>query len=132
MKSIVTNAAGITILRLIDNTLKTGGGPISIGATVLQAPRGPVGRVVPVTASNWKSIFGTPYPKTISDRTQMEGLRHLNDAAKECAYVNVIRVLASDAEFPSLEVLKIRTSAHGPGFPNMLLGMSSRFQDLQS
>jgi len=108
MKSIVTNAAGITILRLIDNTLKTGGGPISIGATVIQAPKGPVGRVVQVTASNWKSVFGAPYPKTISDRTQMEGLRHLNDAAKECAYVNVVRVLKEDAEFPSLEVLKIQ------------------------
>ncbi len=105
MKSIVTNAAAISILRLIDNTLKTGGGPISIGATVIQAPRGPVGKISQVNAATWENIFGKPYPKTISDRTQMEGLRHLNDAARECAYVNVVRVLAEDAKFPSIEIL---------------------------
>jgi len=105
MKSIVTNAAAITILRLIDNTLKTGGGPISIGATVVQAPRGPVGKISQVNGTTWENVFGKPYPKYIADRTQMEGLRHLNDAAKQCAYVNVVRVLAQDAKFPSIEIL---------------------------
>ena len=108
MKSIVTNAAGITILRLIDNTLKTGGGPISIGATVIQAPKGPVGSISKVTAANWQDVFGKPYPKTIPDRTQMEGLRHLADAAKECASVNVVRVVKADAQFPSLEILETK------------------------
>lgn len=107
MKSIVTNAAGVTILRLIDNTLKTGGGPISIGATVVRSPKGPVGKVIKVTHANWEEWLGTPYPKTINDRTQMEGLRHVADAAKECAYVNVVRVVASDARFPSISIRQI-------------------------
>ena len=107
MKNIVTNAAGISILRLIDNTLKTGGGPISIGATVVQAPKGRVGSVMSVTYANWEDLLGVPYPKTISDRTQMEGLRHLADAVKECAYVNVVRVLHSDALFPSISFRQI-------------------------
>lgn len=105
MKSIVTNAAGITVLRLIDNTLKTGGGPVSIGATVIQAQKGPVGKVCQVNYQTWETVFGKPYSKTIADRTQMEGLRHLNDAAKECIYVNAVRVVSADAQFPSLEML---------------------------
>ncbi|WP_028325815.1 hypothetical protein [Desulfatirhabdium butyrativorans] len=107
MKNIVTNAAGITVLRLIDNTLKTGGGPISIGATVVQSPKGAPGKVLKVTHVNWEDILGVPYTKIIPDRTQMEGLRHLADAVKECNYVNVVRVLASDARFPTLAMKQI-------------------------
>lgn len=107
MRQIVTNAAGITVLRLIDNTLKTGGGPVSIGATVVRAPKGPVGKVVQVNYANWEDIFGKPYPKKTSDRTQMEGLRHLNDAAKECIFVNVVRVIGQNATFPIMNILHI-------------------------
>jgi len=108
MKSIVTNAPAITVLPLIDNTLKTGGGPISIGATAVQSPKGEVGKIIQVNAATWQSKLGTPYPKSVTDRTQMEGLRHLNDAVKECSYVNVVRVVHSDAAFPSLEVIQIQ------------------------
>lgn len=116
MKSIVTNAAAISVLRLIDNTFKTGGGPVSIGATVIRAPKGPVGKVTQVTYESWERIFGKPYPKkstetqTANDaRTQMEGLRHLNDAAKNCIYVNVVRVVDDTARFPVISLLGTTT-----------------------
>jgi hypothetical protein len=96
-KHVITNAAGISVLELIDNTYKTGGGPVSVGATVVVAPKGPVGRVTQVTASNWQSFFGTPLTKK---STGMEGLRHLYDAVQDCNYVNVVRVVADDATFP--------------------------------
>jgi hypothetical protein len=101
MKSVITNAAEITVLRLIDNTYKTGGGPVSVGATVLVASKGPVGKVTQVRDDNWEDIFGTPLSRRSSF---MEGLRHLADAVKECNYVNVVRVVKSDARFPSLMV----------------------------
>ena len=101
MKNVITNAADITVLRLIDNTQKTGGGPASVGATVVMASKGPVGKVVQVTDSNWQQIFGKPLNKKASG---MEGLRHLAEAVKECNYVNVVRVVAADARFPSLSI----------------------------
>lgn len=101
MKSIITNAAEITVLRLIDNTYKTGGGPVSVGATVLVAGKGPVGKVTQVRADNWESIFGKPLSKRSSF---MEGLRHLSDAVQNCNYVNVVRAVHTDARFPSLLV----------------------------
>ncbi len=101
MKNVITNAADITVLRLIDNTLKTGGGPASVGATVVVASKGPVGKVVQVTDANWQKIFGKPLNKKA---TGMEGLRHLADAVKECNYVNVVRVVGADAKFPSLSI----------------------------
>lgn len=101
MKNIITNAAEITVLRLIDNTFKTGGGPISIGATCLVAGKGPVMKVTQVTGANWQSIFGKPLSKKSE---YMEGLRHLADAVKDCTYVNVVRVVPDDAKFPSLSL----------------------------
>jgi len=101
MKSIITNAAEITVLRLIDNTYKTGGGPISVGASVVVAGKGPVGVVTQVRDDNWQDIFGKPLSKRSSF---MEGLRHLSDAVKSCNYVNVVRVVHDDARFPSLLV----------------------------
>jgi|GEM_PF-1097276 len=101
MKSVITNAAEITVLRLIDNTFKTGGGPVSVGATCVVASKGPVGVVTQVLASTWESIFGKPLSKRA---TFMEGLRHLFDAVQNCNYVNVVRVVHSDARFPSMLV----------------------------
>lgn len=101
MKNIITNAADITVLRLIDNTFKTGGGPISIGATCLVASKGTPFKVIQVTDANWQSIFGKPLSKKSEG---MEGLRHLADAVKECSYVNVVRVTPVDAKFPSLSL----------------------------
>ena len=105
MKNIITNAADITVLGLIDQTYKTGGGPTAIGGTVIQSPKGPVGEITQVT-DDWQDIFGTPYPAKVG--AKMEGLRHLNDAAAECAYVNVVRVVASDAQFPSIAVKQVQ------------------------
>ena len=101
MKNIITNAADITVLRIIDNTLKTGGGPVSVGATAIRMPKGKVGLPFQVTADNWESLCGKPYPCNQKD---MEGLRHLADAVKQCNYVNVVRVLPSAARFPALDV----------------------------
>jgi len=101
MKSIITNAAGIAVLQLKDNTYKTGGGPVSVGATAIAAGKGPVGVVTQVTANTWEEIFGKPLPKR---STNMEGLRHLAEAAEDCNYVNVVRVVHEDAKFPSLLV----------------------------
>lgn len=106
MKTEITNAAEISVLPLIDNTYKTGGGPFSVGATVVRSPRGPVGEIVECTARNWERIFGTPYPKSVGG-AQMEGLRHLADAAKECSVVYVARVVAEDAKYPHLSVIDI-------------------------
>lgn len=101
MKNIITNAAEITVLRLIDNTFKTGGGPISIGATCLVASKGQPFTVIQATAANWQNIFGKP----LSQKSEgMEGLRHLNDAVNDCSYVNVVRVVPRDAKFPSLSL----------------------------
>ncbi len=101
MKSIITNAAEITVLRLIDNTYKTGGGPVSVGATVVVAGKGPVGKVTQARDDNWEDIFGKPLPKRSNF---MEGLRHLFDATQDCNYVNVVRVVHDNARFPSLLV----------------------------
>lgn len=101
MKNIITNAAEITVLKLIDNIYKTGGGPVSVGATVIVSSKGPVGVATKVYEGTWEGIFGSPLPKKSSF---MEGLRHLADAAKECSSVNVVRVVKSDAKFPSLLV----------------------------
>lgn len=98
-KHVITNAAEITVLEVIDATYKTGGGPVSVGATVVIANKGPVGVVTQVTDSNWKDIFGLPFSKKIDG---MEGLRHLADAVKECNYVNVVRAIGADAKYPSI------------------------------
>ena len=103
IKNTITNAADITILRLIDNTYKTGGGPVSIAACVLQAPKGPPFRPVFVTDRTWKGIYGKPWHPREGGKA--EGLRHLSEAARDCQGVQVVRVVAEDARFPSLAFL---------------------------
>lgn len=101
-KHVITNAAEISILEVIDNTFKTGGGPVSVGGCVIAAAsKGPVGVVTQVTDDNWRDIFGLPLSKKAEG---MEGLRHLADAVKECNYVNVVRCVAADAMYPALLV----------------------------
>ena len=120
MKNIITNAAEITVLRLIDNTFKTGGGPVSIGATCLMAGKGPVMKVTQVNVSNWQNIFGKPLPKKPADVLALpEGLRHLADAVNDCSYVNVVRVVPIAAKFPSSSIATaaglVTTAAHDYG-----------------
>ncbi len=101
MKSIVTNAAEITVLGVRDErTYKTGGGPVSIGLTVVESSKGPVGEVIQCTHENWMDKLGKPFHRNIG--TRAEGLRHLEEALREATYCNVVRVLAQDARFPSL------------------------------
>jgi len=105
MKDTITNAAENVILPLIDNTYTTSGGPYSVGATVVRANKGRVGEVIKVTNATRESLLGKPLPKTVGQH--MEGLRHLADACVECSYVNVVRVVADDAMFPSISVKQI-------------------------
>ena len=104
MKHVITNAAEITILEPIDNTYKTGGGPVSVGATVAVASKGLPFVITQVLGDStqgayWGNAFGKPLTKKSYG---MEGLRHVHDAATQCNYVNVVRVVAADAKFPSL------------------------------
>jgi len=101
-KHVITNAAEITTLEVIDHTWKTGGGPVSVGGTVIIASKGPVGVITQVTAADWEDVFGMPLPKK---QKGMEGLRHLADAVKDCNYVNVVRCVSADAKFPVISYL---------------------------
>ncbi len=105
MKTEITNTAEISILPLIDNTYKTGGGPFSVGATVVRAPRGPVGKILAITDRNRERIFGKPWPNGVGQH--MEGLRHLADACKECSVIYAARVVAEDAKFPHMAMIDI-------------------------
>ncbi len=113
MKNVITNAAEITVLRPIDyETYKTGGGPVSVGATVVEAPKGLPLRVLRVTQQNWQSILGKPFSKKVGG-SKMEGLRHLADALRDCNYVNVVRVVGAGALFPHLTLSKAGVVAPG-------------------
>lgn len=103
IKNTITNAADITVLKLIDNTYKTGGGPVGIGACVLESPKGPVGRAMFLTDDTWQDTLGKPWHPR--EGVKAEGLRHLADATKQCQGVQVVRVLAEDAVFPSISFM---------------------------
>ncbi|MBE0505911.1 MAG: hypothetical protein IBX50_04215 [Marinospirillum sp.] len=102
IKNTITNAADISVLRLIDNNYKTGGGPASVSGTVVVASKGPVGQVFQVTNDNWEVKLGRPLPK--SHGLGAEGLRHLAAAAEHASYVQVVRVVDAAYRFPSVAV----------------------------
>lgn len=102
MKGVITNAAEITVLQPIDNTYKTGGGPVSVGGCVIVASKGRPFTVHEVfgTDTSQEDIFGSPLPKKAYG---MEGLRHLSEAAKECNWVQTVRVVnQKEYRYPSL------------------------------
>lgn len=102
MKGVITNAAEITVLQPIDQNYKTGGGPVSVGGCVVVASKGRPFSPFEVFggSSLQEKRLGKPLPKKAAG---MEGLRHLADAAQECNWVNVIRVVnAQEYRFPSL------------------------------
>lgn len=108
MKDTITNTAEITVLAPIDNNYKTGGGDISVGGALVVASRGKPFAPVAMYggATDIEDCFGTPLPKKA---TGMEGLRHVNDAAADCSYVNVVRVVNTlTYRFPSLAFLIAR------------------------
>lgn len=122
MKNVITNAAEITVLRPVDyETYKTGGGPVSVGATVVQATRGEPGKVLRVTQKDWLNVLGRPFSKKVGG-VKMEGLRHVNDALRDCNYVNVVRVMGTGAKFPHLSlplgdaIASITVTAGGSGY----------------
>lgn len=105
MKSTITNAAEITILEPIDNNYKTGGGDISTGGALVIASKGKPFTPLAIYGgtTDIEDNFGTPLPKK---SVGMEGLRHVQDAAAECSYVNVVRVVNTlTYRFPSLAFL---------------------------
>ena len=108
MKNVITNAAEITVLEPLDNTYKTGGGPVSVGGCVILANKGrpfTVHEIFGVDTSQ-EDIFGTPLPKKAYG---MEGLRHLSEAAKECNWVQVVRVVnQQEYRYPSLGFLMFK------------------------
>lgn len=108
MKSTITNAAEITVLEPIDNNYKTGGGDISVGGALVVASKGKPFAPTAIYGgtTDIEDYFGIPLPKK---SVGMEGLRHVNDAAAECSYVNVVRVVNTlTYRFPSLTFLLAR------------------------
>lgn len=92
MKSTITNAAEITVLQPIDNNYKTGGGDNTVSGAVVVARKGRPFTAYKVYGATGSLVnyFGKPLAK----KTQgMEGLRHVNDAAQECTYVQTVRVV---------------------------------------
>lgn len=119
MKHVITNAAEITVLEPIDNTYKTGGGPVSVGGCVVVASKGLPFTMTQVLDTNWQDKFGKPLPKK---QPGMEGLRHLADATKSCNYVNVVRVVAEDAKFPSMSFLLYEDKGSWAAQTNYVVG----------
>lgn len=101
MKSVITNAAEITVLEPIDNNYKTGGGPVSVGGCVVVATKGRpfVPYEIFGVGTSQEDTFGKPLPKKAYG---MEGLRQLSEAAKECNWVQTVRVVNStEYRYPS-------------------------------
>lgn len=111
IKNIITSAAEITVLPLLDTTYNPAGGPVSVSGTVVMAKRGPVGQVFTVTNDTWEQNLGFPLPR--SEGVGFEGVRHVAEAAKNCQAVKVVRVVASDARYPSLTINADGTATTG-------------------
>lgn len=108
MKSVITNAAELTVLEPIDNTYKTGGGPVSVGGCVILAAKGRPFTVHEIfgVGTSQEDTFGSPLPKKAYG---MEGLRHLSEAVKECNWVQAVRVVnQQEYRYPSLGFLMFR------------------------
>ena len=104
IKSTVSQAPGIFVLKPIDNNLSTSGQSQLIPACAVYASKGPVGVPVQVTADTWQDVFGRPLPMNAGE--QAEGLRQLKDALEECSYAMVTRVMPDDAKYPSVALIK--------------------------
>lgn len=115
IKSTVTQAPGIFVLKPIDNNFSTSGQSLLIPACAIYASKGPVGVPVQVTADNWQDVFGRPLPMNQGEKA--EGLRQLKDALDECAWAMVARVMPTDAKYPSLAFVEggVTNSSHDYG-----------------
>lgn len=105
MKKVITDAAEITVLEPIDKNYKTGGGPVSVGGCAVMASKGKPFEVHEIFGygTSLEDTFGKPLPKKSYG---MEGLRHLAEAAKDCNWVQAVRVVNSkDYMYPSLSFL---------------------------
>lgn len=109
--STITKAADIVVFEPnTERTVSTELNTYNVGATVIAANKGRVGEVFPVYLSNFREVLGGVLPK--SDGDLREGLYHIADAldfprgssANGCPYVNVVRVVPSDAKFPTISM----------------------------
>ena len=109
MKSTVTNAPGITVLEPIDNNYTVEAGDINISGCLVYATKGRPFEPMKVygNTSNLTDYFGTPLPKKMEG---MEGLRHVQDAAEGCTYVQVIRVVDDAYRFPAISFLQVNNA----------------------
>lgn len=115
IKNTITNAADISVLRLVDNNYKVGGGPASVSGTVVVASKGAINQVLKLNNDNWQAKLGRPLPS--STGLGSEGLRHLSEAAEDASYLQVVRVVSDDFRYPSLSIgaLGVATlSSHAP------------------
>lgn len=109
IKQYITEAAGFAVLPPIDNNYKTGGGSVAVGACVVVASKGEVGKIITVNSDNWEDKLGRPLP--MNQGTKAEGLRHLKDALDKLQFCNVVRIAAADARFPSLALSTTKGTA---------------------
>lgn len=102
IRQYISEAAGIAVLPPLDNNYKSGGGSVAVGACVVVASKGEVGKIITVNADDWEDKLGRPLP--MSQGPKAEGLRHLKDALDKLQFCNVVRIVAADARFPSLSL----------------------------
>ncbi|WFQ78124.1 hypothetical protein PXH59_00305 (plasmid) [Xenorhabdus sp. SF857] len=100
ISKFVTQAAGISVLPPIDNNYTSNGGDTAVGACALISSKGPVGKIITVTANDWEEVLGRPLP--MNQGTKAEGLRHLKDALDDLQCCYVVRVVPDDAKYPSI------------------------------
>lgn len=98
----VGQAAGAAVMEVnADDTLTNTSGGASVFAGLVVARRGAPGKVLSVSASNYKSVLGTPYHPRVG--SAFEPYRHVERAVKG-GNGNVVRVCPSDMKVPGLVV----------------------------
>lgn len=101
----LTQASGITVLRPTAALSISGAGSQMPAAAVAVMERGPVGKSFRVTGKTYKALCGKSLHPTVGDNREWEGMRHIADAVKGVAYIDVVRVVPSDAAYPFLSFM---------------------------
>jgi len=101
----ITQAPRFIVLRpKADGTLTTGGDSSGIAAAVVVSRKGKPGVPLSVTGETMVNTLGRPLP--MSDGSDAEGMRHLDEALKVCASAYVVRAVADDARYPAIVINK--------------------------
>ncbi|MET4696637.1 hypothetical protein [Endozoicomonas lisbonensis] len=100
--SVVTAAPGVYVLPPIDNNFSLATDLSVTAATAVVMRRGEVGKPFTVTRANWQDKCGKPLP--MSHGAEAEGMRHVKDALEGCDRVTLVRVIASDAKYPVIQL----------------------------